>query len=455
YEIKTEEECSPSTFRVRRQVEPTEEYCPKLFRFLQGTTPVCVDCENPYEKCEVKSFELPQTINKGFLGWKEYIKGAVDPKFLAYYQKFPEGEEKSWQFESKTLFMIGLGVRATFTTLIPFSGAMKFWKVNKLVRLTEGLEGLDGAARARRLKRIGKQLDRLKEAGRLDEGLEALVKLNTRGLAGVNAEVITDDVAGKILKEIADIRANPTLFKSSVLDSHGIPVGGKFTSEGENTLRSAMSKIKTESGLNYRLANKGVDDLISAASEARITDAADVAKILRGADDIDVVAEGVARAVSVTRLGQIGKKIGFKKMIRAYLKKDKEGNIIGGSLEKPLRKGLEGLKELKKIDPDFYKRAIEETDTLMKEFIKIDDAGNLIADFNALFGKVDVDILANILRTADDVGRPTALGVHVGEMSDLLNAKTWGKGTLYGSVKATFGDIKGVTKAEQAKSFIT
>jgi|GEM_PF-6027643 len=47
---------------------------------------------NSYAKCIVKNFHLPQDVTKA----EEWIAGYGDPEFLVYWQKFPEGEDRSW-----------------------------------------------------------------------------------------------------------------------------------------------------------------------------------------------------------------------------------------------------------------------------------------------------------------------------------------------------------------------
>ncbi|NIO22583.1 MAG: hypothetical protein GTN38_00965 [Candidatus Aenigmarchaeota archaeon] len=47
---------------------------------------------NTYAKCIVKNFHLPQDVTKK----EEWIAGYGDPEFLVYWQKFPEGEDRSW-----------------------------------------------------------------------------------------------------------------------------------------------------------------------------------------------------------------------------------------------------------------------------------------------------------------------------------------------------------------------
>ena len=62
--------------------------------------PVCVDCSlvqlinKKAPKCKVIGFELPQDIQRTLA--QEWIQGFGDPKYILYYESFPEGEGKYW-----------------------------------------------------------------------------------------------------------------------------------------------------------------------------------------------------------------------------------------------------------------------------------------------------------------------------------------------------------------------
>lgn len=62
--------------------------------------PVCVDCSlvqlisKKAPKCKVIGFELPQDIQRTLA--QKWIEGFGDPKYILYYESFPEGEGKYW-----------------------------------------------------------------------------------------------------------------------------------------------------------------------------------------------------------------------------------------------------------------------------------------------------------------------------------------------------------------------
>jgi len=76
----------------------------------------CVDCsgEGRSFACRVGNFSLPQSQDDfDYGGWENFMVKAGDPKFIAYYEAFPAGEEAAWQADAmgiSTYWIIASGV---------------------------------------------------------------------------------------------------------------------------------------------------------------------------------------------------------------------------------------------------------------------------------------------------------------------------------------------------------
>jgi len=61
---------------------------------------ICVECQGKDDSfnCQVKQFNLMQDLEKGNLDKAQLaVQGSGDPYYIAYYESFPEGEDKYWQ----------------------------------------------------------------------------------------------------------------------------------------------------------------------------------------------------------------------------------------------------------------------------------------------------------------------------------------------------------------------
>ncbi len=387
-------------------------------------------------ECRIKSFELPQQISLA----EEWIPGYGDPRWITYFEKFPHGEEKAWQLESKTLFMIGLGTQLGLS-LIPLAG--KGLKaalgpgtdltrgVNKIAELQKGIETLDTAAREKRLIKIGEELDALKKAGTLsDEGLEALLKSSVKGIYSVPAGEAVDDVAGKLFYKIKSIQNNipdKELFEVTE-ELGGITISGRLTPKGQSLLKQDLKKILDDAKLP--LSDNQLDDLVNLAN-GELKEIEDVAKHLATKTNAE---EAVASSLKAARtpgevaaLKELFTRVGFKKTIKTLIKQK--------DLEKAMTKSVKGLKEIRKTNPQLYEEQLKRANTLAESFV--DDLGNI--NFKALLDEPTDDALVALFKTADEAGTITTYGVQVNEFRDLLSGRTWGKGLWRGTVESVTG----------------
>lgn len=418
-------------------------------------------------ECTVRSFELPQKVSVA----EELIVGSGDPKFLAYYEKFPEGEEKAWQYSSKTVFFVVLGVQGALT-MLPLGGKAAFALLKKVVKISDavtrtskniqrllvGFDKLSDAQKQARAIKIQGYLDNLEKLGFLTDGLRDLVKVSMKGINSLPAESIIDDVANRLMSRIQGIKNNiesiniaeakivkGNLFNPSLFDEARIPVSGTFTDAGKELLRR---EIKTIAGdAKIAMTDSQVDELIKMAEmpagKPGLASANDVANYLRSsavnAEDAAIRALGQA---DLSTVGLLMRRVGFKKGIKALLKE--------GTLEKPLTDAVKGLKALKKTDPGMYETMIKQADELASSYV--DDLGNI--NFQALLDDSSESALSKLLMSVDDAGKPTAYGVQVDEMRDLLSAKTWGKGLWAGTIQKAGGPLPAGTTPQMLKEFI-
>ncbi|MBS3157683.1 hypothetical protein J4206_00170 [Candidatus Woesearchaeota archaeon] len=163
-------------------------------------------------KCNVVGFELPQDIKDESYA-TNYINSFGDPKYLAYYQKFPKEEEYAWQYDPKTIISYTLGIRAglaVVTAAFPLAksaikSAMAGKNVDEAVRLAQSLDKLeDAAARKETIEQI------VKLVGASDEGIAAVLKTSIASqayLAEALTGHITDNLLAKIASETAESAA--------------------------------------------------------------------------------------------------------------------------------------------------------------------------------------------------------------------------------------------------------
>ena len=74
---------------------------------LYGGT--CVECNNDGRfDCEIDGYQLPQDLSDPSLA-ENFIAGYGDPRYLAYYESFPEGADLFWQVDKTTVTTMAVG----------------------------------------------------------------------------------------------------------------------------------------------------------------------------------------------------------------------------------------------------------------------------------------------------------------------------------------------------------
>lgn len=406
--------------------------------------------------CEVKKFELPQEITKA----EEWIRGRGDPEHLAYFEKFPEGERKTWQTESKDFVMAGLAVQTgltAITTLVPLVKPVKWVKegagaffarraIAKAERLAqEAALATNEAQRVKKLKKLASVLDKLEKKGVLDEGLRTLTKLALKGPAALPAEEAAKETVFALFKDFAQIVNDPelkSLSKEQIqmlteviltdgLQDFGSRYSTEFTEQEIKTFASRLApKLKT--GLDNPFAwQKEIYDTVGEELEKRAGKkyAEDFTRI---ATAEKLAAKGITRETA-----QVMARLGFKNTINAILRQ--------GSAEKALLKGDTIMRSLKTADPAKYKQLLEETDNLLTGVI---DENGLI-NFNRLLKQSqEAEALMDALFKADQ-NVISGLRVEVTGFKDLASGSKWMQALPAGTATALgLGAVEGRTAGE-------
>ncbi len=441
----------------------TSESKVKCNGILYGT--ICVECTDPegnmptgnfvmYQhsppkakkqfNCKVLGFELPQEIAP--YSAEAYIKGLGDPKYLAYYEQFPEGEEKSWQFEAKTMVFVGLGVRTVFA-LIPLAGdimklpklgsLIKGHRLRKIAKLADGLDQLDEIQKAKRLKKIGKILDQLSDNEKyLMEGFETLIKAgqSRSGVYALLNNEAADDIAFRIMGKIDDAKQAARAAGHEYLDTAQQTII-------RNELKAAFNDYGVEPILpqNYgQLYNKAMKNEFKTADDVKNW------LMTKGTGNIDdFVLKG-----SPTKLAEIGKKMTFKKMLPQMMMS--EGKFSSKTLQKTMQKSITGLKSLKSTNPKLYDDAIKEAEKLADGFV--DSQGRI--HFEGFMGRASKndEVLETLFKTVDEA---KDYGVQVESMKDLLKGRTIGKGAYKGTISQTVGPLPSGTSWGQMRDILS
>ena len=98
-----------------RKLDDPSVYCYNGKKINEG--PVTVKCDSSTQTCGVCDFELPQNISRDYEGAFAWFSGYGDPKYVVYYEAFPEGEDEAWTISPldvsfTTIALVNVGVHA-------------------------------------------------------------------------------------------------------------------------------------------------------------------------------------------------------------------------------------------------------------------------------------------------------------------------------------------------------
>ncbi|MBI2138816.1 hypothetical protein HYU13_04455 [Candidatus Woesearchaeota archaeon] len=170
----------------------------------------CVTCTpkkyaNNKVVCSVKAFELPQKITPG----EDWIPTYGDPRYLVYYEQFPEHEKAAWQARSYFWFNVMLGVQGTLA-LVPVVGGMlsKAAKSGKTVK-----EVIDASEEVTDMTR------RYNQALGIEDAAEDVQKIVKGTAAGASADVV--QAAASASSKVKSVILSPSKVNEIRDVSHG------------------------------------------------------------------------------------------------------------------------------------------------------------------------------------------------------------------------------------------
>jgi len=331
--------------------------------------------------CKANGFELPQQITN----WENYIAGFGDPRYLAYYEKFPPEEKAAWEFQKRTWFMVGLGIRGVFVTLPFAKGIVKMIgktigmdKISRIQRMTRSLDKLDDVAKQKKLKKIMKLIDDVP-----DEGLKAFLRTASRGTQNLVGGSVVDDATNTVMRYFK-------LFKSG----RGVVYqqfykAGSLTDDGIRELADII---------RFKFSQVGLDDLATRYAD-------DITRALQRGDDVEDALSAIMRAApddialaaarSRTQL-EIMKKVGFSRFAKAALAKNSYK-----ATGKIMRKAFGSIDELRNVDPSLYNKVIGNMDDAAKTLFSKGDLGILMRSSTNLVDNAD-DILRLMTEGGDE-----------------------------------------------------
>ncbi len=84
--------------------------------------PVTVKCDERTQSCGVCDFELPQNISKEHDTALAWFAGYGDPKYVVYYEAFPDGEDQAWIIDPLDVSLTSIVLWNAGVHLIPVGG---------------------------------------------------------------------------------------------------------------------------------------------------------------------------------------------------------------------------------------------------------------------------------------------------------------------------------------------
>ncbi len=233
--------------KCMKQYCQNNRYCKcecSLSRSITGTKCECkvtyltsgpeVKCEKTGQgvSCTVKNFYLPENFAGLFNKAEEYIAGFGDPSFLVYWQRFPPGEDASWEKFSAWYEGVGKLMFLGFclSHFIPTKLIPKPVSLNKLKRLLR-LKGETKAA---------------EEIDRTVEGVESVLKKSGRQGSLKSAEnvvigISTPETHARYISNLKVVESfkDENAFIQAVKKS-----GRKIDKSLENNLREVFRNVK-------------------------------------------------------------------------------------------------------------------------------------------------------------------------------------------------------------------
>ena len=221
---------------------------------------ICVYCVGEGDNffCNVVNFELPQEIKESkWWSPKSWINSAGDPRYLVFYESFPDDESVGWAFESPDRYAVAFIVAGGVLNAVPMGkNALLATKAGKMA--ASGTNRLMGSA----YREMGERL--LKEVG--GESLEKASVGFLRRLTGkyMVRKAVSHGAYNKEIIATATVK---------IMDDAGISIGEQKTAKElaeelmELQNRGITSKLEKEATkmhtdmikIEYGLTDEGIE----------------------------------------------------------------------------------------------------------------------------------------------------------------------------------------------------
>ena len=310
--------------------------------------------------CDVTAFELPQDMSKSYA--EKYISAIYDPKFLAYYEKFPEGEERAWEFKPKTMVLVGLGVR-TVIALIPFGKILKTplsklpgisitnaGKLKNYGRLLRGLDKLDDTARAKSIAKMEKIMEKLPEnTQRILKPVHTLARVAQSNKAySLFTDEVTDDIAAKLLPKVQKARRVAIKRVELPADAKRVVLGA----DEHAIVREELKKLLPEG--SYLTPNQ-YKQMYNKIGTNEFKDVSSLKQWLTSGSNLE---NGVFNHLATTgQLAAVESRIALKGTINTLLT-NSNGQLAIKGMTEAMEQSATSMKMLKDVNPALFQKAM-------------------------------------------------------------------------------------------------
>ena len=173
-----------------------------------------VECDPTMQHCRVCNFNMPQEVAEEYEGWRQYVAGSGDPKYVIYYEAFPPGEEEPWQLDELSIGLETIVAMNIATAVIPATakGAIKLLgkgmravakKAGKII-FGEVAEEIAQRVAKEAAEKLGKELAEkgLREAGA--QALSRTTRTAARDAAEQARKEALESISGRTAQKARD-----------------------------------------------------------------------------------------------------------------------------------------------------------------------------------------------------------------------------------------------------------
>lgn len=172
----------PLNYHVINKLLSTEQKDPKTLCYggnEKGETLSKCD-EN---ECNICNFNLPQNITKDYNSAQTFIAGAGDPKYLVYYEAFPDGEDEPWTMDVENVVLWSLVMQDILYAAVPKVAQLGKKLIGATTRVMGKIPGLRLGVKA--IRAGGRVVSKAKQTAQ-NTGFNLLKSASKRGNAAFN-----------------------------------------------------------------------------------------------------------------------------------------------------------------------------------------------------------------------------------------------------------------------------